>query len=58
MNKTKRFSLGFISSLLLAVGFVRAAECLDPISNGISHSAYGGISAPNTVSASYFAEES
>lgn len=31
MKKNTRFLLGLISSLLLACGFVRAAERLDPI---------------------------
>jgi hypothetical protein len=31
MKTTKRFVLGLISSLLLAVGFVRAADSLDPV---------------------------
>jgi hypothetical protein len=31
MNTTKRLVLGFLSSLLLAVGFVRAADSLDPV---------------------------
>ena len=31
MNKNKRFFLGLISSLLFAVGFARAAEHFDPM---------------------------
>ncbi len=32
MNNAKRLVYGLLSSLLLAVGFVRAADRLDPIS--------------------------
>jgi hypothetical protein len=31
MKNTKRLVFGLISSLLLAVGFVRAADSLDPV---------------------------
>lgn len=31
MNKTKRFFYGVLSSLLLAAGFARAADGLDPM---------------------------
>lgn len=36
MKNTKRLVLAVISSLLLAVGFVRAAEKLDPIAKSAS----------------------
>jgi hypothetical protein len=36
MKNTKRFVLGLVSSLLLAVGFVRAADSLDPVLNDAS----------------------
>ena len=36
MNTIKRLVLGLISSLLLAVGFVRAADRLDPMLNTTS----------------------
>jgi hypothetical protein len=50
-NSTKRFALGFLSSLLLAVGLARAADLLDPI----NHSLRAGDvvisdAAPGTVS--------
>jgi hypothetical protein len=35
MNKTKRFLYGVFSSLLLAVGFARAADGFDPITQGV-----------------------
>jgi hypothetical protein len=35
MNKTKRFLFGVLSSLLLAAGFARTADGLDPITQGI-----------------------
>jgi hypothetical protein len=35
MNSTKRFFLGLVSSLLLAVGFVRAADRFDPVSRAL-----------------------
>lgn len=40
MNNNKRFFLGLLSSLLLACGFVRAAERMDPMtsSQGSIHS--------------------
>ena len=38
MKTTKRLVLGVVSSLLLAVGFVRAADSLDPVLNGSSGS--------------------
>jgi hypothetical protein len=31
MNTTKRFVFGILSSVLLAVGLVRAADSLDPV---------------------------
>ena len=34
MKTTKRLALGFLSSLLLAAGFVRAADSLDPVLTG------------------------
>jgi hypothetical protein len=34
MKTTKRLVLGFLSSLLLAAGFVRAADSLDPVLKG------------------------
>ena len=38
MKSIKRILLGIISSLLLAVGFVRAADSLDPVLKGASGS--------------------
>ena len=35
MNSTKRLIFGVVSTLLLAVGFVRAADRLDPMSQGL-----------------------
>ena len=44
MNTTKRLLLGVISSLLLAIGFARAADRLDPMSSSLAVSS-------NTVNA-------
>jgi len=45
MNSIKRLILGGISSFLLAIGFSRAADCLDPLSNSLKfhpgHNALG-----------------
>lgn len=35
MNSIKRLVLGVISTLLLAAGFVRAADRLDPMNNSL-----------------------
>jgi len=43
MNTTKRYLLGLVSSLLLAVGLVRAADRLDPMVGNIS------VPAPHTL---------
>jgi hypothetical protein len=36
MNNIKRWVFGFVSSLLLAAGFVRAAGSIDPVSAELS----------------------
>jgi len=36
MKTTKRMLFGLFSSLLLAIGFARAADVLDPISRSLS----------------------
>jgi hypothetical protein len=38
MNSIKRLVFGVISSLLLAAGFVRAADRLDPMTNSLRFS--------------------
>lgn len=47
MKNTKRFILGVLSSVLLAVGFVQAAEKLDPVSNDVTAEVVG--SAPDSA---------
>ena len=37
MNSTKRFLFGVISSLLLAAGFARAADGLDPMTKSLGN---------------------
>jgi hypothetical protein len=52
MNSTKRLVFGVISSLLLAAGFVRAADRLDPMTNSLRISTDNntvGIAVPCTV---------
>ena len=46
MNTTKRLFLGVLSSLLLAIGFARAADRLDPMSSslGVSSNANASLS--------------
>ena len=48
--KTKRFLLGLLSMLLLAAGFTRAAESLDPLS--VSLPAGGAVSGLTAASCS------
>ena len=43
MKSIKRILLGIISSLLLAVGFVRAAGDLDPMSSTLSSEATSAV---------------
>ena len=43
MNKLKRLMFGVLSSLLLAVGFVQAANHLDPMSRTL------GVNSENSV---------
>ena len=45
MNKLKRLMFGVLSSLLLAVGFVQAANHLDPMSRTL------GVNSENSVAA-------
>ena len=52
MKSINRLVLGILSSLLLAAGFVRAADRLDPMSNSLSLSNDNttvGIAVPCTV---------
>jgi hypothetical protein len=52
MNSLTRFVYGLLSSLLLAVGFVRAADRLDPMTNNLQISddhSNVGIAEPCTV---------
>ena len=51
MNSIQRLVFGVISSLLLAIGFVRAADRLDPMTNSLSSSIDNGtlgVAAPCT----------
>lgn len=51
MNTTKRFIYGILSSALLAVGLVRAADLFDPMNLSLSESPSSlASSAPNTIS--------
>jgi hypothetical protein len=43
MPKTKRFLFGVLSSLLLAAGFVRAADNLDPMSKALGENTNKGV---------------
>jgi len=43
MNSTKRLVLGVLSSLLLAAGFARAADRLDPMNQSLSTSGSGFV---------------
>ncbi len=38
MNTSKRLIFGILSSILLAVGFAKAADRLDPMTGSIQHS--------------------
>lgn len=38
MNTTKRLIFGILSSVLLAVGFAKAADQFDPMTRNIQHS--------------------
>jgi hypothetical protein len=49
MKTAKRFILGAISSLFLAVGLVRAADQLDPLSRSLSVDAAVNGSAPDST---------
>lgn len=51
MKNTKRLLLGFLSSVLLAIGFARAAETIDPItlSCGIETQSANFASIPGTT---------
>jgi hypothetical protein len=46
MNSTKRFLLGVLSSLLLAVGFVRAANQIDPLTQSMGSSTATSVMDP------------
>jgi hypothetical protein len=47
MNTTKRLIYGVLSCLLLAAGFARAADRLDPMNNNLSlTSDKAGVNAP------------
>jgi hypothetical protein len=49
-NSTKRFALGFLSSLLLAVGLARAADLLDPLTLSLpATQAAATGTAPDTI---------
>ena len=43
MKSIKRLVFGVISSLLLAAGFVRAADRLDPMTNSLRYSSGNGV---------------
>jgi hypothetical protein len=47
MKTINRMALGTISSLLLAAGFTRTAQKLDPISNAIDGMSYNMADAPS-----------
>ena len=52
MNSITRIVSGLLSSLLLAAGFVRAADRLDPINNSLrlsNHNHSVGVASPCTV---------
>ncbi len=58
-QKAKRLFLGIASSLLLATGFVQAAEHLDPLTSELQqnkNSAAAEIGAPDCVSICNFVE--
>jgi hypothetical protein len=60
MKTFKRTSFGIISSLLLAVGLVRAAQQLDPLSKSIVIDKGANINitpAPGCAAPCYFAEK-
>jgi hypothetical protein len=51
MKKTKWLLLGFLSSVLLSIGFARAAETIDPITihSGANAHAEATSAAPETA---------
>jgi hypothetical protein len=55
MKTTNRLMLGLISSLLLAVGFVRAADSLDPILQGSRDPLAPSLGAAETCTAACWA---
>lgn len=57
MKNIKRWFLGFCSSLLLAVGLVRAADKLDPMNQDFTANDSVISSSPDTTNACNFADE-
>lgn len=57
MKNNKRWFLGFCSTLLLAVGLVRAADTLDPINQDLTSNDSAVYPSPNTTNPCDFADE-